>query len=80
MGFAEFLASNNKLGEMKNEAKRGFRIGQHLDNTGVALTLGSAIGKAAGMNTAGIDAANSKVAQAKERKDNIQRAIRDAQG
>lgn len=80
MGFHEFLASNNKLGEMKNEAKRGFRVGQHLDNTGAALSLGSAIGKAAGIDTVGIDAANAKVTDAKNRKDNIQRAIRDAQG
>ena len=27
MGFREFLQSNNKLGELKNEAKLGFRIG-----------------------------------------------------
>jgi hypothetical protein len=80
MGFHEFLASNNKLGEMKNEAKRTFRIGQHLDTAGAALSLGSAIGKAAGLNTASIDAAGAKVTDAKERKDNIQRAIRDAQG
>ena len=77
MGFRQFLQSNNKLGELKNEAKKGFRIGQHLDNADGALALGSAIGKAAGVDTTAIDKAGAQVGEAQRRKSNIERAFKE---
>ena len=45
MGFSQFLKSNNKLGELKKEAGRGFRIGEHLKNASRAIQLGQDVGK-----------------------------------